>query len=891
MHSAGSASAQIVISNNADLSGLALSAGTLTPAFVSSTTSYAASVANAVASVTITGAKSDANATVAYQGCAGATLASPSICALMDGTNQITVTVTAQDGVTKKAYVLILTRRASKAEGQAPFQVVEDGAGAADLVDLTLSEGTLSPPFDTLTFNYAASVANEVSSVTITGVPSDQAATITTISSTYGECPDNTCELVVGTNQITVRVMSGDGLTYSNYVVTMTRAAVLSTNANLSGLALSAGTLTPAFVSSTLSYAASVASAVSSLTITGTTSDANATVSMVIRQGSSDANLSGLSLSAGTLTPAFVSSTTSYAASVANAVASLTVTSIKSNANATVAYQGCAGATQASPSTCTLVVGTNRITATVTAQDGVVTKAYGVVVTRAAAQVGNRNGATQSGETGAPEIATSMTRDASAPIAARAAASCIGNVCSLDAGTNRITVTVTAQDGVTTKTYVLVVTRAAALSTNANLSGLALSAGTLTPAFVSSTTSYAASVANAVASVTITGTKSDMNATVAYGGCAGAPSTCALAVGANRITVTVTAQDGTVKAYVVTMTRAAVLSTNANLSGLALSAGTLTPAFVSSTTSYAASVASAVSSLTITGTKSDVNATIAYQGCAGATLASPSTCTLVVGSNRITATVTAQDGVAKKAYVLIVTRAAAGSANANLSGLSLSVGTLSPAFGAATLSYAASVAYEVTKVTVNATKSDANAVVAFSGCAGATQTSPSTCTLVVGTNRITATVTAQDGVTQMAYVVRVTRAQPPNRLDTVNDIVIAASTPIMTETQTPTPTVGLTPTATVTPTATMTPTAMVSPTATVSPTAVMSATAIVTETPTATPTATVFLSEAVVETVTPTLTVTVTATLTATVTAAVTPVAFEIAAPPSVYLYLPMMLK
>ena len=555
MHSAGSASAQIVISNNADLSGLALSAGTLTPAFVSSTTSYAASVANAVASVTITGAKSDANATVAYQGCAGATLASPSICALMDGTNQITVTVTAQDGVTKKAYVLILTRRASKAEGQAPFQVVEDGAGAADLVDLTLSEGTLSPPFDTLTFNYEASVANEVSSVTITGVPSDQAATITTISSTYGECPDNTCELVVGTNQITVRVMSGDGLTYSNYVVTMTRAAVLSTNANLSGLALSAGTLTPAFVSSTTSYAASVASAVSSLTITGT--------------------------------------------------------------------------------------------------------------------------------------------------------------------------------------------------------------------------------------------KSDMNATVAYGGCAGAPSTCALAVGSNRITVTVTAQDG----------------------------------------------------------------------------------------------------VAKKAYVLIVTRAAAGSANANLSGLSLSVGTLSPAFGAATLSYAASVAYEVTKVTVNATKSDANAVVAFSGCAGATQTSPSTCTLVVGTNRITATVTAQDGVTQMAYVVRVTRAQPPNRLDTVNDIVIAASTPIMTETQTPTPTVGLTPTATVTPTATMTPTAMVSPTATVSPTAVMSATAIVTETPTATPTATVFLSEAVVETVTPTLTVTVTATLTATVTAAVTPVAFEIAAPPSVYLYLPMMLK
>ncbi|MCX6019417.1 MAG: cadherin-like beta sandwich domain-containing protein, partial [Chloroflexi bacterium] len=115
------------------------------------------------------------------------------------------------------------------------------------------------------------------------------------------------------------------------------------------------------------------------------------------------------------------------------------------------------------------------------------------------------------------------------------------NRCSLIVGTNRITVTVTAQDGVTVKRYVVVVTRAG--SNNTNLSSLALSAGTLTPAFVSSTMSYAASVANGVTSVVMTPTRSDANAAVVVANASGvcAQNRCSLIVGTNRITVTVTA--------------------------------------------------------------------------------------------------------------------------------------------------------------------------------------------------------------------------------------------------------------------------------------------------------------------------------------------------------------
>jgi uncharacterized repeat protein (TIGR02543 family) len=126
-------------------------------------------------------------------------------------------------------------------------------------------------------------------------------------------------------------------------------------------------------------------------------------------------------------------------------------------------------------------------------------------------------------------------------------------------GANIIRTVVTAQDGTTPKTYTVTVTRAG--SSNADLSALALSSGTLAPEFASGTTSYTASVANSVATgYTVTPTKSDSNASfVQYLGSTGNTAfTGALAVGANIIRTVVTAQDGTTpKTYTVTVTRAA----------------------------------------------------------------------------------------------------------------------------------------------------------------------------------------------------------------------------------------------------------------------------------------------------------------------------------------------
>lgn len=99
---------------------------------------------------------------------------------------------------------------------------------------------------------------------------------------------------------------------------------------------------------------------------------------------SSDAALSALTISAGTLTPDFASGTTSYTASVANSVSSADVTATVNQADATLTINDSA-AVSSTASTVDLNVGENIITILVTAQDGSTTRTYALTITRKAA--------------------------------------------------------------------------------------------------------------------------------------------------------------------------------------------------------------------------------------------------------------------------------------------------------------------------------------------------------------------------------------------------------------------------------------------------------------------------------------------------------------------------
>ncbi len=255
---------------------------------------------------------------------------------------------------------------------------------------------------------------------------------------------------------------------------------------------------------------------------------------------------------------------------------------------------------------------------------------------------------------------TPTTNDANATATVNGASA--ATPVTLTVGSNTVTVQVTAQDG-TTQSYTVAVTRAA--SSDATLSALTLSQGSLSPNFASGTQAYTASVAHSVSSLIVTPTTNDANATATVNG-ASAATPVTLTVGSNTVTVQVTAQDGSTQSYTVTVTRAAVsASSDATLSALALSQGSLSPNFVSGTLAYTALVPNSVSSLIVTPTTNDANATATVNGASAATPV-----TLTVGSNTVTVQVTAQDGSTQSYTVANVTRAA--SSHATLSALTLS---------------------------------------------------------------------------------------------------------------------------------------------------------------------------------------------------------------------------
>jgi hypothetical protein len=104
----------------------------------------------------------------------------------------------------------------------------------------------------------------------------------------------------------------------------------------------------------------------------------------------------------------------------------------------------------------------------------------------------------------------------------------------LAVGENSIAVLVTAEDGTTTRTYTVVVTRAAA-SDNAYLSGLELPGATIDPVFSSSVTDYATRVFSGITSVDVNAATSDDNASVTING--GVQTNVVLTVGENTIII------------------------------------------------------------------------------------------------------------------------------------------------------------------------------------------------------------------------------------------------------------------------------------------------------------------------------------------------------------------
>ena len=212
---------------------------------------------------------------------------------------------------------------------------------------------------------------------------------------------------------------------------------------------------------------------------------------------------------------------------------------------------------------------------------------------------------------------------------------------------------------------------------DATLSALTVSDGSnsvpLTPVFAADTAGYTASVDNSVGSVTVTPTLNDPNATVTVAGSTvtsgTASSAIALTAGvAETIDVVVTAQNDTTKTYKVTVTRQK--SSDSTLKALTVSDGAndvpLTPDFAPDDADYTASVLNSVSSVTVTPTVNDPNATVTVDGSAVTSGTASSAIALTAGAAEIIdVLVTAQNGITNS-YTVTVAREAVAAQSAQV---------------------------------------------------------------------------------------------------------------------------------------------------------------------------------------------------------------------------------
>lgn len=198
-------------------------------------------------------------------------------------------------------------------------------------------------------------------------------------------------------------------------------------------------------------------------------------------------------------------------------------------------------------------------------------------------------------------------------------------------------------------------------SSDASLSLLRIDGAALVPAFDPGATSYVAGVVWATDSTRVTAVTGSASASLAVNGVAtpsGVPSQpIALPVGETEISIRVTAEDGTMRTYRVTVTRPPA-GTDATLSDLVLTAGPLLQPFDPALASYDASFGHLAASTRVLATPTDpladglaVNGVDVPVGAASLPVALP------VGVSTLTVAVTAEDRVTQAIYDVTATRA------------------------------------------------------------------------------------------------------------------------------------------------------------------------------------------------------------------------------------------
>ena len=747
-------------SPNYYLSDLKVVGYSLSPEFNKQTSSYTVNVPSNVYKVEVRATPEDKMATVEGTG----------LVSLNPGKNVQNVTVTSESGKVK-TYTITINKGLS-----------DDNY----LKELSVSKGKLTPEFNKDTLEYNVTLDYEDSTEDIIAYANDYRATIS---------GDGNKELKVGDNKFNVVVTAEDGTTRT-YTINVTRKPAIS--ALLENLAVTNYSINPTFASSTKDYSVTVDNeiatvkdlglkietldpkatyklkyndseisindetelivGINTLTIEVTSSDGvtkeNYTLN-VKRQVESNNYLVYIQPSVGTLTPVFSKKTMNYTMTVDSNVEKITFSAEPEAQDSTVE-----GITDDSGNKVeySLNKGENEIPITVTSSLGI-KRTYKIVVTRK--KNSNNYLSTLKVKKGSNEMEISPIFDKNTqeytvdgiPVGTSviqilgttedelATISGSGYI-SLTSATTKQNVIVTAEDG-TQRTYTLTLNREK--SSEANLTDLVPSVGTLNPTFVYGTTEYSLELGNTDNYLSFDAETLDKNATVI-----GAESE-AVPNGTSKRIITVTAEDGTQITYTVNVNR--VRTDDASLKELTLADGwSLTPEFSESNYNYTIEVPNSVTKFESSNVTSAVpkydTSTVTIDG--DMELSTKNT-------NVFNIKVLAADGFTTQTYKINITRAKSDNSNvtnivpkivgidSNGNREEARTETLNPTFDKDVSQYTLTVGNEDYYISFDVTTEDENAVIT-----GAEEQS-----IEDGTNKYTITITSEDGTTTQTYTINV----------------------------------------------------------------------------------------------------------------------------------------
>lgn len=293
-------------------------------------------------------------------------------------------------------------------------------------------------------------------------------------------------------------------------------------------------------------------------------------------------------------------------------------------------------------------------------------------------------------------------------------------------------------------------------SSDATLKSLSATGYTLSPEFNKDITSYKIKVPVTATTVSLQGSANHSKATVSGLGNINLTGDTTVA------TIKVTAEDGTVKNYTVTIekekTTPVTKSNDATLKSLDVSGFTLNPTFKSNVNTYSIRVNNNITGLKVTAIANSDKASVSISGNSD----------WKEGTNTITIKVTAEDGTVNN-YIVNVNRASLNTTKAinkssdnYLKSLIIqSSHEMKPIFDKNLTNYNITVPYEVSKLDLTATSNDSKAKVEIIGNSSFS---------VEKVNLVEVKVTAEDGSIRI-YSLNVTRSTTSSKTD-LKDLVI-----------------------------------------------------------------------------------------------------------------------